>query len=292
MLFLVSLFFCNKLSKYSTGALQGILSSKLLRKTLHIVVELGMGDGGINLRCPDVLVAEQLADCLNGDALRQRNGCGEGMTGGMERDRAQYAGPGEQPTQADVAPSVARQPEDRFFGIFVQVFGQNGRCNIKKADIYLRASLAASRAYPGPVRSMPDIRGLKATDINIGKSRETAEQECVKYKPLFPADRIELHEAAEFGIREIIAHDGAAVQLVSREKIACQTIPVVSQHEDMFQSDHVNPYGILFMRDFMGYVTVEFNRKILVELAERDVAARISDPNVRLEQFVNAFIFI
>ena len=54
-----------------------IAGVELPGEPLHVPFELGVGDGGVNLRGADVPMAQQLADGLDGDTLRQRDRRGE-----------------------------------------------------------------------------------------------------------------------------------------------------------------------------------------------------------------------
>ena len=49
------------------------------RKTLHVTVELRMGDGRINLRSPYILMPQPLADRFDRHSLRKRDRRGEGV---------------------------------------------------------------------------------------------------------------------------------------------------------------------------------------------------------------------
>ena len=137
-----------------------IAGVELPGEPLHVPFELGVGNGGVNLRGADVPMAQQLADGLDGDTLRQRDRRGERVARDMEGDRAYDSRLGEQPAQAGVAPAVARQGENRFVGRVRQLPGQDGVRNGEKPDIHLRTGLAACRADPELPLRIADIRGL------------------------------------------------------------------------------------------------------------------------------------
>ena len=89
------------------------MQPELSGESVHVVVELRMRNCGIDLRSAYIPVSQHPADAFNRDSLGEGDGCGKRMARCMKGNGPLNAGFLQDPAQADVAPSVARQREDR-----------------------------------------------------------------------------------------------------------------------------------------------------------------------------------
>ena len=152
------------------------------RKTLHVAVELRMGDGRINLRGAYVFMPQQFADGLDRHSLRKRDRRGEGVACRMERDVPWNARQGHNAFETDVAPAVARQAEYPCISLYWFVFQQNGVRNREDTHVDRRPGLAAGRVDPQLFTVLLDMLRGKRAEIDVGKSGETTEHKRVAYQ--------------------------------------------------------------------------------------------------------------
>lgn len=111
------------------------------------------------------------------------------------------------PSQADVAPAVARQVEDRRVAPAGHVAAEDGVGQGEEAHVDLRARLAARGADPESVALLADILRREGAQIDVGEPREAAEEEGVAHERRGRMIDVEPYEAVDLLHGEVVAHD-------------------------------------------------------------------------------------
>lgn len=252
-----------------------------------------MGDDRVDLSGANVFVSQQFADRLYGDTLRQRDRSGERMAGRMERDAFVDARRRCDPAQTSVAPSVARQTENREIGRFGQIVLQNRMRQGEQPDAHFGAGLAAGQIEPpGAGGGLLYLAPGEVAEVDVGQSRETTEQKRIAHALQRPGREIDSDQFVDFIDCQIIAVDEFAAQLVTGEHVVFEVPLAAGQHEDVFQRDHVDPRRILLAAAPLDDVGMEAGEEFVVEFVECDIGSPVGRFDVALQMPADAPIFI
>ena len=194
--------------------------------------------------------------------------------------------------KAQVAPAVARQVENPHIALYRLVFHQDGIRNSEQPYLDRRTRFAAGRADPHLFTLLLDVLEREHPQVDIRKSRKTAEQKSVAHELDGRVGHLQPDKFLYLIDRQIVARHELAVQFVVGEEILGQITTAPGQHKNMLQRDHVNPRRVLFMALVVHDVLMEARQELPVELLERQVLAVISVVDVVFEMPVNAPILI
>ena len=101
------------------------------------------------------------------------------MTPSVKGDVFRNTGHPHQLRQATIAPTIARQWENRFPKLFGAIFRQDSLRQVEEAHLHLRAGLVTCCLDPTHATDLMDMMQPQQLQINKRQTRETTKQEAV-----------------------------------------------------------------------------------------------------------------
>ncbi len=263
-----------------------------MRQAVEFAAEASAGDGRIDLGRSDVLMAQQFADRLDGHALGEGEGRGEGVSGRMERDASSDVRMFDDPLQTGVAPSVARQVENPLAAGGRDVTQQDRMRDGEQADIDIGAGFSPLRADPPLVVLFQEVLGPQVAQVDIRKTGEAAEDIGVAHELQLGFFQRNAHELENLLFGEVVAVARFAMQLVVDEEVALHVPGAAGQHQNVFQCGHVDPGRVVPERRPVADPRMEIDDEFPIQFAKGQVFAFVTLFDEGLQVGVDTPIFI
>lgn len=210
----------------------------------------------------------------------------------VKRNPTADARHGHQPLKARIAPTVGRQVEYPTVTLLGQVFPDDRTGHVEQPYMDRNAGFLPERMDPQAIACPLEVPGRQPAEIDIGESREAAEQKGIPDQLQGRRLGSEAYDAPQFRHGKVVPGHGFATQLVVGERITIHVSVFPRQHEDMFEGNHIDPGRILLAVAFQHHVTVKIRQEFAVYLFEMYVVAPIMLRNEPFKMTVYASVFI
>ena len=251
---------------------QTVFVAQTFGKRRHVAAYLFIGDLRVNLGGLDVRMPQQATDGFNGHALRKRDSRGEGVPGKVEGEFVFDAALLADLAQDVVAMAVAGHVKDMVVEPLIRVFLDDAFGNIQQADAALGIGFLTPRDNPKvAVEHRLKVVCGQVLHVGIGQPRKDGEDEQIADAGMGLIGRFIVHHGFDLLLREVTPVHAFGRVYIARKGIERQAPVVAGDGDDVFQDDHVAPYGIGAAFLLRAQEILEIVDKGKVQFFQRDV---------------------
>ena len=224
---------------------QTVFVAEAFGERRHVAAYLFIGDLRVNLGGLDVRVTQQTTDGFDRHTLRKRDSRGEGVPGCMEGEFVFDAALPADLAQDVVAMAVAGHIKDMVVEPLIRVFLDDAFGNIQQADAALGIGFLTPRDNPKvAVEHRLKVVCGQVLHVGIGQPRKDGEDEQIADAGMGLIGRFIVHHGFDLLLREVTPVHAFGRVYIARKGIERQAPVVAGDGDDVFQDDHVAPYGI------------------------------------------------